>query len=704
MGLLKRFKAVWKAIRGEELIVQPYFKTLNFSLFSQEETAQDKLKHFVHWVYICITKNAAAMADVPLRLYVTTNEGDNQYKYLKKGIDTRSLDKKRIAYLAKSPLNSLAISKSISVEEVVTHPFLELWRKVNPFMNGFEMVKLIDHYLELTGDAFLYIYRNALGMPEELWVLPSQYVWVVPDKKDFIKGYLYGSSMQDAQALATDEVIHFKFTNPHAIWKGFSPVQGSISAIRRKEDMDQYEDSLLQNNARPDFLILAKKKMGEEDKRALREQWQQLYGSRIGRGRPALLDTDAEIKELGFSPKDIGYINGQKFTKEEICGAFGVPVSKVVPDAKYSNAEVGDREWKSDTIKPRLTLISDKLNEDLVGEFDSRLFCAFDNPVPEDKEFELRKQEMYLKNGVIVIDEVREHEGLEDVPWGKVPIMPFNVAPLGTPMPETMLQELSSGITSVKVLPARKQWQRPPRPKLNEMATIMRRIFRGMEEEAKRNLLERKSITKQTFEETFYFMFDEEKWAEETAEQMGKPIRSQLVIGGQYGMNQLRAGLRFDVMDPNIRQFLQQYVAHFSLTTTRQTGVDFSRTMLEGIEAGETIFELRKRVEDFFGRMKLHKSETIARAEASRSAHEGMVAGWKQSQVVKGKVWRTQSGACQFCQTMDGKYVELDKNYFEQGSVVQGAEGGNLTLNYEPVIAPPLHPNCECTVTAVLID
>jgi hypothetical protein len=190
----------------------------------------------------------------------------------------------------------------------------------------------------------------------------------------------------------------------------------------------------------------------------------------------------------------------------------------------------------------------------------------------------------------------------------------------------------------------------------------------------------------------------------ETAERMGPPIKSQLIIGGQYGLDRLGMGMRFDIRNPQVQRWLESYVAKFSEQVMQEAASVFMKSMEEGVAAGETIFELRKRTEQVFGKMRIHKSEMIARSESSRAAHQGMIQGWKESGVVTAKVWRTQPGACQFCQPMEGKVVELDSSFFEQGSVIPGNEGGQMKLDYEVVDGPPLHPNCECTVTAVLID
>jgi len=708
MGLITRFRRMLKALAGEQVVVQPYFKSIGFAQFADEETAQDRLKHFVHWVYVCVTKNASAMASVPLRVYVSTDE-EGQYKYLRKGKDTRAVKLKKLKELATNPLTFQRINRSAQTEEVVNHPFIELWRNVNPFMNGYEMVELIDIYLEMTGDAYLYIVKDNLGVPRQLWILPSQYVRVVPDRQNFIKGYLYGTSASDSVALTPDEVIHFKFPNPNSIWKGFPPLAAGMAAVKRKESMDDYEASLLANNARPDFLIVSKNAIPKTTKKELREEWQMLYGSKRGRGKPALIDSaDIEIKELGFSPKDIAYVNGQKMTKEEIAGTFGVPVSKIVPDAKYSNAEVGDREWKSDTIRPRLRRIEDKLNEQLMPMYDKKLYVAFDNPVPEDREFALKKSETYLKNGVITINEVREAEGLEPVNYGESAWMPMNMIPVGSAIggagqqqePEEITMSLKAKDDGEIHFPVKSDWFYSGVP---VMAERMKRIFRKMEKAALDFLESQKAMRKAPASiEWNDFTLEKEKWAALINAEMGKPIREQLLRGAKHGARVIGVGISFDVLNPETISFLDRYVAHFADVVLETTAKDFAFQMQQGLQAGETIPELTTRTRSFFEGMKTWRAEQIARSESSRASHQGMVESWKQSEVVEAITWDAQADACPYCVELDGTTVAINGKFFEQGSSMTVEGAGTLNFNYEPVTAPPLHPNCRCTLRAEL--
>ena len=85
----------------------------------------------------------------------------------------------------------------------------------------------------------------------------------------------------------------------------------------------------------------------------------------------------------------MAFLQGRKWTREEICNCYGVPISKLTTDnVNRANAESGDYSYMKDTILPRLKKIEQKLNEQLLPMYDDRLFCAFDNPVPADKHYD----------------------------------------------------------------------------------------------------------------------------------------------------------------------------------------------------------------------------------------------------------------------------------------------------------------------------
>ncbi|MFQ5472561.1 MAG: phage minor head protein [Dehalococcoidia bacterium] len=57
----------------------------------------------------------------------------------------------------------------------------------------------------------------------------------------------------------------------------------------------------------------------------------------------------------------------------------------------------------------------------------------------------------------------------------------------------------------------------------------------------------------------------------------------------------------------------------------------------------------------------------------------------------------------EFCAPLHGKIIPISGSFFDAGSIVPGAEGGELQVPAGlPVDHPPLHPNCRCALLPVV--
>lgn len=115
---------------------------------------------------------------------------------------------------------------------------------------------------------------------------------------------------------------------------------------------------------------------------------------------------------------------------------------------------------------------------------------------------------------------------------------------------------------------------------------------------------------------------------------------------------------------------------------------DTTRTLLraaitDAMDSGASNDELATAIRDAAA-FSPERAEMIARTETATADVQGTIAGWKASGVVKAKQWLVAPDCCDECALLDGETVPLDGD-FDEGD-------------------PPLHPNCRCTVVAVLDD
>ena len=97
--------------------------------------------------------------------------------------------------------------------------------------------------------------------------------------------------------------------------------------------------------------------------------------------------------------------------------------------------------------------------------------------------------------------------------------------------------------------------------------------------------------------------------------------------------------------------------------------------------------------------------ERIARTEEHRADNFGQIDAVDVIQKVTGREfgfkWRTTSGhPCEFCQYMNGTVVATGEAFIPLGEKIQLDDAVYLN-NYEDVLTPQAHPNCQCVFDVV---
>lgn len=171
---------------------------------------------------------------------------------------------------------------------------------------------------------------------------------------------------------------------------------------------------------------------------------------------------------------------------------------------------------------------------------------------------------------------------------------------------------------------------------------------------------------------------------------------------GEIGL----AGVSFDVQNPEVQKWLKSYTPKFSTKLEKVSIAKLRAELIEGMNAGEGIAELTERVNGTYAHWNKVRSESIAQNQAIRASNRANLEAYKQSGVVKKKVWIANPGACHWCAPLDGKIVELEKPFMPSGNIgdeytvkVNGKDQ-TIPLDYETIETPPLHTRCRCSISA----
>lgn len=199
------------------------------------------------------------------------------------------------------------------------------------------------------------------------------------------------------------------------------------------------------------------------------------------------------------------------------------------------------------------------------------------------------------------------------------------------------------------------------------------------------------------------WLFPEAEWNDKLAK-VGEPYITQSIeTSGIATMFDLNPELTFNPRSIAMQQYVNKHKFKFSFNVNQETMKQLRREFAAGIDAGEGIRKLRKRVEKVFDIAEKFRSERIARSEIVRASSAAAEEAYKQSGVVEGKEWVANPDACIWCSSMHGTTMGLGGNYFAQGEQLE-VDGSVMHFDYSDITYPPLHPNCYSDDTEVYTE
>jgi HK97 family phage portal protein len=344
----------------------------------------------VVWVYACVSTIATAIAGVPLKTYR---------------------------------------KKANSIDEVSDSPLARLLSSVNPHMSAYDLFEATASFLELSGNCYWEIETGDDGFPAAIYPMRPDRVKIVPDRDDFVAGYIYEINGRSV-SLDAGEVIHFKYFNPANEYYGLGP----IAAIRNSIIVDQYSvaynKAFFKNGGSPGGVLETSSSLSDESFERLRKQWEEGHKGTARAHRIAILEEGLSYKPIGLSLRDMEFLSQRKFCREEICAVFKVPPALVglYEYANYANAEHQNKAFWQKAIIPKLRKLELKLNNALVPSFSADAdgqswFVQFDTSaveaLKENEDVKSQVQERLVSSGIMTINEIRRRENLPPVPWGE---------------------------------------------------------------------------------------------------------------------------------------------------------------------------------------------------------------------------------------------------------------------------------------------
>lgn len=306
-----------------------------------------------------------------------------------------------------------------SFKSVDVPGFLDLVYKPNDHHTAYSFWAgtLLSYHLD--GNAYWIKVRNArgFGVPTELWYEPH---WSLaphyPQDGSVFIDYYERRVNGRIQQIPVENVIHFRNgVNPGNPRYGLAPLKVALLEVFTDQEAAAYTAALLKNMAIPGVVVSPKQAVGfsPEKIKDMKQTFMRKFGG-DKRGEPLLLDFDATISTLGFSPKDMDFAAVRRIGEERISGCFGLPaivagLGAGLDASTYNNLKELKKSAFEDCLSPTWDDFAETLTNQLLPDFTRAddVMCDFDKShiaaLKEDETAKSKRITDQLRAGAITV-------------------------------------------------------------------------------------------------------------------------------------------------------------------------------------------------------------------------------------------------------------------------------------------------------------
>lgn len=616
------------------------------------------------------------------------------------------------------------------LEDVGEHEFLRLLRrpsglqpKAEP-LSQYDLFEATGALLELQGEVYWYMARGTLtGVPREIVVLRADKVGIDIDKNTGdINGYFIRRSLGGIIPLEIEEVLHFKRFNPRNAYHGLGTVEAGEDYILTDEYTTDFTKNFFKNNAGLNGILELKGEITKDAFKKFVRKWREKYEGVDNAGKTAIIrDSEANFTQIGLGLNELDMSALRKMSQEDLAMMFRVPLPLLGKATEgvglgRGNVETYEYIFSKWTIDPKFQKLDAILQFALERYWPDSADLIVDHAdiIPSDKIHDLNVRDKAADRWQ-TRNEIRAEDGLDGVPGGddlRAPMATLPISEDAVPAAES-----GKGLVIRRRLVTKK--------KASNLDTTNKEAFRL-------RLMRNQLLYERRFKRTVKPILQEQQKdalnnLEALASSLTKAQQQKLFDDGEYdqkfvdkltpvmvalGEEQGTLALRFAGDDESEFRMSAKYQSYVSDRTAKmaahfndETLEKLNATLSEGIQEGESIGKLRKRVENVYTDATGYRAERIARTETLSASNSATNEAYHQTGYVTAKQWYVNPGGCPECAEFEGRTVPLDDTFLSIGeSYTFTDENGNeqtKTNTYDTVEQPPLHPNCRCTIIPV---
>jgi HK97 family phage portal protein len=234
---------------------------------------------------------------------------------------------------------------------ITSGPLADLYSHPHPQINRFQYWELRVTWLMLRGecmrvpifnDRTTLAFRTRKSRIKSILILdPARFQHIIDDNR--LVGWRYTGFSHDApltsQVFLPEEVWFEKLPNPFDFWRGMPPLMAATLATQTEYASAAFMHGIIDNNADLGLIVRTDGQLTDEQRRQILASLNDRKRQAGTADRPLLLASGLEVIRPELSSADLQFLENRKFTRSEICAAFGVP-EEIVTTTDHSKYDV----------------------------------------------------------------------------------------------------------------------------------------------------------------------------------------------------------------------------------------------------------------------------------------------------------------------------------------------------------------------------
>lgn len=298
----------------------------------------------------------------------------NLAAYVREGFDRNAIIYAAIMYkyraLSSAPLRAFQGDPENPKRAKPTTPLSKLLHRPNPHQSAVEFLGLADIYLNIAGNSFIYLERDAndakgTGLPVRMWNLRPDRVQLVPGDGTIL-GYIYrpeASTVYNAMPIVRADMMHTKLPNPgdsyEGLGYGLSPMMPAAQSGDVDNSVTTFLKTLFETKTMLGGVLEFNFAMDDDTVRQSKRRWREAYGGVENWGEVAVLDQGGKFTPFSPDFQKLSFDTLDNRNGKRMLGPFGVPgmlIGESMDSGTYSNFEQADEVFWKNTFDPELGL------------------------------------------------------------------------------------------------------------------------------------------------------------------------------------------------------------------------------------------------------------------------------------------------------------------------------------------------------------